>query len=72
MPLSSRAQWLSGDIVMNPKYGVFLLAILLLASNRLSNGGDAEWGHLSGRFLYDCDPPPAKSLPVPAFKLQNI
>ena len=57
---------------MNPKYGVFLLAILLLASNRLSNGGDAEWGHLSGRFLYDGDPPPAKSLPVPAFKLQKI
>jgi hypothetical protein len=51
---------------------VLLLTVFLLASSRLLLADDSEWGHLSGRFVYDGDPPPAKVLPVPASQRVTI
>ena len=50
---------------------VSLVALSLILS-QLTIAAEPKWGHLSGRFLYDGDPPAAKSLPVPDLKVQKI
>lgn len=53
----------------------YLAGLLLLLSSTSALpalGAEPEWGHLSGRFLYDGDPPPASSLDVPESHLRPL
>lgn len=57
---------------MNTLCGTLIFPAFLLAFSPSVLADNCEWGHLSGRFLYDGEPPPAKVLPVPVSERAKV